>query len=101
MCVCMPHLFREKERRDYVITYSLSLSLSFSLSFSFYSYATAGEDYNPVSGSVVFAPNQTMATFTVTIIDDTVPEIPEIFYIILLNATLLSGDSNHLGSDGK
>ena len=42
-----------------------------------------------------------MATFTVTIIDDTVPEIPEIFYIILLNATLLSGDSNHLGSDGE
>ena len=98
--MCMPHLFREKEKRDYVITYSLSLSLFLPL-FLFLSYATAGEDYNPVSGSVVFAPNQTMATFTVTIIDDTVPEIPEIFYIVLLNATLLSGDSNHLGSDGK
>ena len=34
VCVCMPHLFREKERRDYVITHSPSFSLSFPLSLS-------------------------------------------------------------------
>uniref|UniRef100_A0A1X7VF86 Staphylococcus aureus surface protein A n=3 Tax=Amphimedon queenslandica TaxID=400682 RepID=A0A1X7VF86_AMPQE len=62
-------------------------------------YAIAGFDYTPVSGSVVFTPNQTMASFSVSIIDDTLPEIPETFYIILVNATLLDDDGIHLGTD--
>lgn len=49
----------------------------------------------------MFTPNQTMASFSVTIIDDTLPEIPETFYIILVNATLLDGDGIHLGTDGR
>ena len=69
--------------------------------FILYSYAIAGSDYTPVSGSVVFTPNQTMASFSVSIIDDTLPEIPETFYIILVNATLLDDDGIHLGTDGR
>lgn len=71
------------------------------LYFTYYSLATAGEDYVGVASSVTFAPNQTMAMFQVTIIDDTFPEIPETFYIVLINATLVSSIDTHLGTDGK
>lgn len=52
-----------------------------------------------MSGSVTFAPNETSQSFSVTILDDSTPEIPESFYILLINATLLSDPGIHLGSD--
>jgi G-protein coupled receptor 98 len=60
------------------------------------SYATAGEDYVQTAGNVTFQPNQTIGVFSLTINEDTTPEIPEIFYVTLFNATLLSEPDIHL-----
>ena len=61
--------------------------------------ATAGSDYQAVSGSVTFAPGETTKTVTVTILADSLPEGTETFFVRLTgpaNATVLDGEG--LGS---
>jgi hypothetical protein len=57
--------------------------------------ATAGIDYQASSGTLTFAPGETVATFTVRILSDKTPEDDETIGIILSNvtgpATLLDG----------
>ena len=48
--------------------------------------ATAGVDYTPVSGTIVFADGQTSQTFTVPILDDTLTEGDETLGLKLANA---------------
>jgi hypothetical protein len=47
--------------------------------------ATAGTDYNSISGSVTFAPGQTSIPITVPIVGDTLNEADETFYLNLSN----------------
>ena len=47
--------------------------------------ATAGEDFTPVSGTLLFANQQTTATFTVPILDDTLVEGDETVLLSLTN----------------
>ena len=47
--------------------------------------ATAGEDFTPVSGTLLFADQQTTATFTVPILDDTLVEGDETVLLSLAN----------------
>jgi hypothetical protein len=49
--------------------------------------ATPGLDFNTVRGTLRFAANQTSATFTVPIVDDKTPEIPETVHLQLSNPT--------------
>ena len=57
--------------------------------------ATAGEDYEPYSRNVTFAPYETEKTIHINILDDRKKEAPELFYIHLLRQSEpvhLSGD---------
>ncbi len=47
--------------------------------------AFGGSDYTPLSSNLTFSPNQTVTTFTVSIIDDLAPELIESFTINLSN----------------
>jgi hypothetical protein len=47
--------------------------------------ATAGQDYTPTSGDLTFAPGETTQTIQVPIIDDTVVEGTEDFFVTLSN----------------
>ena len=78
--------------------YSFILCLCDSL---FYSFASPGEDYVDIVGSVIFTPNLTTASFPLNIIDDSIPEIPENFYVILINATLNSQQDIFPGNNGE
>lgn len=49
--------------------------------------ATAGLDYAPASGRLVFSPGQTVQTFTLWITNDTVPELNETIQLSLSNPT--------------
>ena len=49
--------------------------------------ATAPEDYTATSGDLTFAPNETSKQFTVPIVDDSVYEGNEGFYVTLSNPT--------------
>lgn len=49
--------------------------------------ATAGADYTPASGTLFFASGETMKTFTVQILDDSLGETPETVNLTLSNAT--------------
>lgn len=49
--------------------------------------ATAGSDYTPTSGTIVFAPGQTTQTVTVPIVSDLTDEPNETFTLNLSNAT--------------
>jgi PKD repeat protein len=49
--------------------------------------ATAGVDYQAVSGTLTFAPGETTRTFTVPIIGDVVDEANEVFDLVLSDAT--------------
>ena len=49
--------------------------------------ATAGEDYQPVSGTITFAPGQTTATIAVPIQDDGMREAAETFIVSLSEAS--------------
>jgi opacity protein-like surface antigen len=56
--------------------------------------ATAGEDYDAISGTLSFPPGDTTRTIAVTILDDSAPEAIEEFAVALnnpQNATLLDG----------
>jgi len=56
--------------------------------------ATSGEDYNPVSGALTFAPGETTQTITVTTTPETVLEADETYTITLSNpvdAEILDG----------
>ncbi|MCC5840629.1 MAG: S8 family serine peptidase [Opitutales bacterium] len=56
--------------------------------------ATAGADFTAVSGTLTWAHNDTAPkTIFVPILDDTEPEPPETFQIVLTSATNASGDS--------
>jgi hypothetical protein len=50
-------------------------------------FARAGEDYQPASGTVTFAPGETSKTFTVSVIGDRVAESDEEFSVTLGNPT--------------
>ncbi len=57
--------------------------------------ATAGMDYQAVTGTVTFAPNQTSQTILVPIIGDTIDEVDETFTVVLSNPTnVLLGQSS-------
>jgi YD repeat-containing protein len=47
--------------------------------------ATAGSDYTGATGTVTFAPGQTVASIQVTIVDDSAPETAETFNLTLSN----------------
>src|SRR5439155_489757 len=47
----------------------------------------AGNDYQPASGTLTFAPGQTSQTVTVLVSGDTVIEPDEVFYLNLTNGT--------------
>ena len=49
--------------------------------------ATAGSDYQAVSGTLTFAPGETSKTITVPVIDDRLVEPTEYFYVALTGAT--------------
>ena len=49
--------------------------------------ATAGQDYSPVTGSLIFAPGQTVKTVTFTVFGDVDVEDTESFEVRLSNAT--------------
>ena len=58
--------------------------------------ATAGSDYQPASGTLVFAPGETTKTVTVPIVGDTLAESDETFFLNLsspTNATLADGQA--------
>jgi Calx-beta domain/FG-GAP-like repeat/FG-GAP repeat len=57
--------------------------------------ATAGSDYQTVSGTLTFAPGETSQTFTVPVIGDRLPESTETF---LVN---LSSPTNAIIADGR
>jgi aryl-phospho-beta-D-glucosidase BglC (GH1 family) len=68
--------------------------------------ATAGSDYQAVSGSVTFAPGVTAQTISVTIFGDTVVEANETFSVLLsnpVNATLSTskGTGTIVDDDGQ
>lgn len=57
--------------------------------------ATAGSDYTSVSGGITFLPHQTSQTISVPILDGTVVEPDEFFFLRLLfpgNATIADGE---------
>ena len=59
--------------------------------------AKAGADYTAAAGTLTFAPGATAATISVTVTDDTVPEVPEVFRISLsgpANAVLAGGGTS-------
>ena len=47
--------------------------------------ATAGEDYEPKSGTLVFARGETVKTIEVTVLEDTLPDSGEVFRLLLAN----------------
>jgi PKD repeat protein len=49
--------------------------------------ATAGSDYTPVSGFLVFAPGQTSRSFTVPLADDTLDELNETIGLVIDGVT--------------
>jgi len=49
--------------------------------------ATAGEDYQPFSGSITFAPGESVKTIDVPVFGDTTFELEEVFGVTLLSAT--------------
>lgn len=53
--------------------------------------ATWGQDYLPVSGSVIFEANESEATVELPILDDIEPEKPESLFVELLGVTLVEG----------
>uniref|UniRef100_A0A1I8J347 Cadherin domain-containing protein n=1 Tax=Macrostomum lignano TaxID=282301 RepID=A0A1I8J347_9PLAT len=52
--------------------------------------ATAGSDYAPVLGYLTFGPGVSRATVSVQLLDDTVPEGPEDFYLVLTSVSLIN-----------
>jgi acetyl esterase/lipase len=48
--------------------------------------ATAGSDFTPVAGTLVFAPGETQKKIDIPIVGDTVPEDDEVFTVHLSNA---------------
>jgi hypothetical protein len=49
--------------------------------------ATAGEDYQPISGSITFAPGEVTKTIDVPVFGDTKYELDEVFGVSLISAT--------------
>ncbi len=49
--------------------------------------ANAGSDYTSTNGTLVFAPAKTSQTITIPILNDTLSELPEAFYVYLQNIT--------------
>ena len=47
--------------------------------------ATEGDDYEAKSGTLVFAPGETVKTIEVTVLEDTVPDSGEVFRLLLAN----------------
>ena len=68
-----------------------------------YLSATAGRDYEPVNGTLTFAPGDTRKTISVTVIDDNVHDSGEIFAFILSDATggAVFGDRYGRGTIGN
>ena len=56
------------------------------LKFSTSTFATPGDDYEDVSGTLSFATGETEKTFTVTIYGDLVDEVDEYFGAYIINA---------------
>lgn len=53
--------------------------------------ATRGQDYLPVSGSVIFAANESVAIVELPILDDAEPEKSESLFVELIGVTLVEG----------
>jgi hypothetical protein len=73
-----------------VFTVTLSEARNFSVTAQYITSngtASAGSDYEAVSGTVTFAPGQTSRTITVPVVGDDAPEPNETFFVNLSNAT--------------
>ncbi len=73
-------------------TFTVSLSAASNIDVTVHyatanSSAAAGSDYTAASGDVIIPAGQTSATFTVTVIGDRLPELPETFTVNLSAAT--------------
>jgi hypothetical protein len=74
------------------MTFTVVLSTVYDVSVTVDYYTTdgsalAGSDYQEASGTVTFAPGETVQTLTVQVIGDTQQEDDEYFYVNLANAT--------------
>ena len=79
---------------------NLNCSISLTTPPPIYSIATADMDFEPVSGTLTFAPNKTTASFTLFILDDNIPELAETIYVVLVNPTLVGETPVGQGPDG-
>lgn len=86
------HLFTEGNNGTTTTTFTVTLSAASSQTISV-TYATAngsataGDDYQARSGTLVFAPGEISKTISIPIIGDRLPEPNETFFINLSNAT--------------
>jgi LEA14-like dessication related protein len=83
---------------SFTVTLSTTSTLPVSVDYSTANgTATAGADYTPVSGTLTFNPGETVKNITVPIINDTMDEPNETFFVNLSNAT----NSTILDSQGQ
>jgi hypothetical protein len=72
---------------DFVVTLSNPSGQTVSIQYSTLDSSAGPGDYQPTSGSVVFAPGETSKTVTVNVIGDRTSEPDEAFRLILTGAT--------------
>ena len=93
-----------EEAQGYVyFTVWLSSAYDLPVTFDFYTSdgsAVAGEDYVATSGTVTFAPGETMTTIAVPIIADTVLEFDEVFHLGVANTTNAVFDWDNSSTEG-
>ncbi|MDB6059083.1 MAG: hypothetical protein JWO95_2927 [Verrucomicrobiales bacterium] len=72
------------------LTVSRTGGSSGTVSVDFYTVdgaANAGSDYKSTNGTLVFGPGKLSQTITIPILNDTLSEVPEAFYVYLQNIT--------------
>lgn len=52
--------------------------------------AVSGMDFTPASGRLLFTPGQTSQAVTLHILDDNLPERPELFFVNITHVELLN-----------
>lgn len=77
-----------RQTAAFTVTLSAPSSLPVTVSFATANgFAVAGSDYQPLSGTLVFAPGTTSQTIRVTLEGDNIPEPTENFFVNLSNPT--------------
>ena len=66
-----------------------------------HSIATADDDFEPISGTLSFAPNVTTQSFILPIVDDDLPELAETVYVVISNPVLIGESPMGTGPDGQ